>query len=595
MAKKQAGLQPILGRADTSLIAAAGAAAQANVPKDLSKIFQGTADAHANLMQSISNNFAKIELQVANNNKEMKDYMSTGYDQVYNGTFTDAQIEDRLGRLKDLEADWKAIPRGKKGEKDRAKWKNKANKYFGEQKTLNETMMTIATLSKNNQLEDLEPGEAKLFSGIANMMGNLDAKGPKATETYDETTGKTTYSITYKDENDQEQTISKTGDELKNLIPVKYHAASTHIEEQMTKILNSGAKKGLVYEDDEKLAVSQGIVNFIEGTDQPDAAWRTLQTYKSGSMDESFKQALYNKNSLGPQILVALENAGQIKDMNEDGDINQEDVNMVTEENYNKLVKGILSDRKAGAKIYSDWWAATEGQSQFDKGYKTRNIEEGNEVDGISLLPTKGKSTKSNLFQNDFKWHSNSAINQVGIKINNREPIPLSGGRKFVFFEDDNAYYMLDSNGKKVDSNPVKNKDEIFTNVFGGDEDGLSGGFKNTEFYQSVLDFGKKETFDLPKDMAGKDVIGGLYGRTFQGSAATVIKEVQDMLVPNAIVEQVTKYGSSYVFGDRDRIKVTIPDGRGEGVPYVYEFDVGGGDFENTAKEYNSNLKKYFK
>ena len=153
MAKKQAGLQPILGRADTSLIAAAGAAAQANVPKDLSKIFQGTANAQANLMQSISNNFAKIELQVANNNKEMKDYMSTGYDQVYNGTFTDAQIEDRLGRLKDLEAEWKTIPRGKKGEKDRAKWKNKANKYFGAQKTLNETMMTIATLSKNNQVE----------------------------------------------------------------------------------------------------------------------------------------------------------------------------------------------------------------------------------------------------------------------------------------------------------------------------------------------------------------------------------------------------------------------------------------------------------
>ena len=58
------------------------------------------------------------------------------------------------------------------------------------------------------------------------MIGNLDPNGPKATETYDETTGKTTYSITYKDENDQEQTISKTGDELKNLIPVKYHAAS---------------------------------------------------------------------------------------------------------------------------------------------------------------------------------------------------------------------------------------------------------------------------------------------------------------------------------------------------------------------------------
>ena len=459
MAKKQAGLQPILGRADTSLIAAAGAAAQANVPKDLSRIFQGTVNAHANLMQSIS----KIELQVANNNKEMKDYMSTGYDQVYNGTFTDAQIEDRLSRLKDLEAEWKAIPRGKKGESERAKWKNKANKYFGEQKTLNETMMTIATLSKNNQLEDLDPGEAKLFTGIANMMGNLDPNGPKATETYDETTGKTTYSITYTDENNQEKTISKTGDELKNLIPVKYHAASAHIEEQMTKILNSGAKKGLVYEDDEKRAVSQGIVNFIEGTDQPDAAWRTLQTYKSGTMTESFKQALYNKDSLAPQILIALENTGQIKDMDGDKDVDQDDVNMVTKDNYDKIVKGILSDRKAGAEIYSQWWAATEGQAQFDKGYKTRNLEEENEVDGISLLPTKGKSTKTDIF-NNRKRTPNSNINAVGLKINNREPIPLSGGEKFVFFEDENTYFLIDNEGKR--KRKAKDKNDIFTKVY---------------------------------------------------------------------------------------------------------------------------------
>jgi len=591
MAKKQAGLQPILGRADTSLIAAAGAAAQANVPKDLSKIFQGTADAHANLMQSISDNFAKIELQVANNNKEMKDYMSTGYDQVYNGTFTDAQIEDRLGRLKDLEAEWKEIPRGKKGEKDRAKWKNKANKYFGEQKTLNETMMTIATLSKNNQLEDLDPGEAKLFTGIANMMGNLDPNGPKATETYDETTGKTTYSITYTDANNQEQTISKTGDELKNLIPVKYHAASTHIEEQMTKILNSGAKKGLVYEDDEKTAVSQGIVNFIEGTDQPDAAWRTLQTYKSGTMTESFKQALYNQKSLGPQILVALENAGQIKDMNNDGDINQEDVNLVTEDNYNKLVKGILSDRKAGAKIYSDWWAATEGQAQFDKGYKTRDLEEENEVDGISLLPTKGKSTKSDIFSNN-KWTPNSNINAVGLKINNREPIPLSGGEKFVFFEDENTYFLIDNKGKR--KREAKDKNDIFTNVFGGDENGVSGGFKNSDFYQSVLDFGKKEEFDLPKNMEGEDVIGGIYPKTLQSSGATVIKEIQDILVPNAVVEKITQTNPQY-YGSRDRIRVTIPDADGPGQDYTYDFDVGGGDFVTNAKQFNSNLQKYFK
>jgi len=309
-------------------------------------------------------------------------------------------------------------------------------------------------------------------------------------------------------------------------------------------------------------------------------------------MTESFKQALYNKDSLAPQILIALENTGQIKDMDGDKDVDQDDVNMVTKDNYDKIVKGILSDRKAGAEIYSQWWAATEGQAQFDKGYKTRNLEEENEVDGISLLPTKGKSTKTDIF-NNRKWTPNSNINAVGLKINNREPIPLSGGEKFVFFEDENTYFLIDNEGKR--KRKAKDKNDIFTNVFGGDENGVSGGFKNSDFYQSVLDFGKKEKLDLPKDMLGEDVPGGIYAQTLQSSTG-VIEKIQNILIPSAVVEQVRQGLNPDYYGDRDRIRVTIPDADGPGKDYVYEFDAGGNsDAVNNAKAFNSNLKKYFK
>ena len=73
--------------------------------------------------------------------------------------------------------------------------------------------------------------------------------------------------------------------------PTKLLASTSHLPAD-----GRGAKHD-TYCISEKNAVSQGIVNFIEGTDQPDAAWRTLQTYKSGTMTESFKEALYNQKS----------------------------------------------------------------------------------------------------------------------------------------------------------------------------------------------------------------------------------------------------------------------------------------------------------
>ena len=95
--------------------------------------------------------------------------------------------------------------------------------------------------------------------------------------------------------------------------------------------------------------------------------------------------------------------------------------------------------------------------------------------------------------------------------------------------------------------------------------------------------------------MLGEDVPGGIYAQTLQSSTG-VIEKIQNILIPSAVVEQVRQGLNPDYYGDRDRIRVTIPDADGPGKDYVYEFDAGGNsDAVNNAKAFNSNLKKYFK
>ena len=59
MAKKQGiGLQPILGRADNTLVQGAYRAAVANKPVDMRQQFQNTAIVHGQMLKNISANFA---------------------------------------------------------------------------------------------------------------------------------------------------------------------------------------------------------------------------------------------------------------------------------------------------------------------------------------------------------------------------------------------------------------------------------------------------------------------------------------------------------------------------------------------------------
>jgi len=486
MAKKQ-GLQPILGAADSTLVNAAYRAAISNKPVNMKQQFQNTANAHANMLNSISKNFKTIVEGEKLYNQEMKDTLDPLYAQFEDGTLTDGLLESRLGQLETFKEDWKKIPKGKKGEAARSKWKNKVNRYLSDQKGIMGTLVTAGNLSKNGELHDLSAKDAQTVTAVANLHGGKTGDGATAVE-INNSDGTTSFKITPK----QGSPYTVTSDELKNILPIKYHKSAEKFTSINTGVLKDGKTTGLEYGDNEKTAVSNDVVNFIEGQgENKTAAYRSATLHKDGGMTMSFKEALYSKDGLAPEILDALISAGQIEDGNNDGKIDQKDVTMLTEENYNAMVDGILGDHRVGSRILGDWYASTEGQRQFDKGKKSRKGSgttpgKGDDTSFKSIASSKGQILLTPQSDGNV-YFSATQLDEFSKQMIARDDFDLGSSGKFTWDEN----YYGEGKGSYINSknNKPLSKKGLFKALTNTDGKSFTNAFTLSKPYNAVEDW----------------------------------------------------------------------------------------------------------
>ena len=482
MAKKQ-GLQPILGAADSTLVNSAYRAAISNKPVNMRQEFQNTATAHANMLNSISKNFKSVVEGEKLYNQEMSDTLDPLYAKFEDGTLTDGLLESRLGQLETFKEDWKKIPKGKKGEAARSKWKNKVNRYLSDQKGIMSTLVTAGNLSKNGELHDLSVKDAQTVTAVANLHGGKTGDGATAVE-INNPDGTTSFKITPK----QGSPYTVTSDELKNILPIKYHKSAEKFTSINTGVLKDGKTTGFEYGDDEKTAVSNDVVNFIESQgENKDAAYRSATLHKDGGMTMSFKEALYSKDGLAPEILNALENAGQIKDKDNDGDVDQDDVDKyVSEGNYNTVVDGILKDHRVGSKILGDWYASTEGQRQFDKGKKSRKVSGKTPGTGdASSFKNISSKSSGNVEVAPNEYVNFATLDGYSKKMNAREPFDLGSRGSFTWDKKAQG-----GNGSYVDQTgtPVSKK-LMFLALSDAEGKEMNNQFSQSPAYQAVEDW----------------------------------------------------------------------------------------------------------
>jgi hypothetical protein len=500
MAKKQ-GLQSIIGRADTTLVNAAYNAAVANKPVDMRQQFQNTALVHANMLNSISKNFQTIVEGEKLYNQEMKDTLDPLYTQFENGTLTDGLLESRLSQLDGFKAEWKKIPRGKAGEAERSKWKNKVNRYLQDQKGIIGTLVTAGKLSKAGELHDLSEKDAQTVTAVANLHGGKTGAGATATE-INNPDGTTSYEI--KPAAGDAYTV--TSEELKNILPIKYHKSAENFVSINTSVLKDGKTTGLEYGDDEKTAVSNNVVNFIENQgENKSAAYRSATLYKDGGMKMSFKEALYDKEGLAPEILDGLIAAGQIQDENNDGTINKEDVKAMNKATFNEMADAILKDYRVGSRILGDWYASTEGQRQFDKGKKTRRGSgtpgAGEDTSFTSIASKTGNVQLTPQNEGNI-YFSAKQLDQFSKQMIAREDFDLGSSGKFTwdenFYGEGQGSYINSQNNKPV------SKKGLFQALTNTDGKQLSNSFTLSNPYKAVEDWynpgGFSEKRELVKD-----------------------------------------------------------------------------------------------
>ena len=337
---------------------------------------------------------------------------------------------------------------------------------------------------------------------MANLHGGKTGDGATAVE-INNPDGTTSFKITPK----QGDAYTVTSDELKNILPIKYHKSAEKFTSINTNVLKDGKTTGLEYGDDEKTAVSNDVVNFIEGQgENKAAAYRSATLHKDGGMTMSFKEALYSKDGLAPEILAGLVAAGQIEDGNNDGKIDQKDVTMLTEENYNAMVDGILKDHRVGSRILGDWYANTEGQRQFDKGKKMRKGSKttpgaGDETSFKSIASSKGQVRLTP--QNDGNiYFSATQLDQFSKQMIERKDFDLGSSGKFTwdenFYGEGQGSYINSQNNKPV------SKKGLFQALTNTDGKSLTNAFTLSNPYKAVEDWynpgGFSEKRELVKD-----------------------------------------------------------------------------------------------
>ena len=554
-----------MGYADSTLVGAAYRASMAGVPADMSGIHEKMAESHKKSMENITKTFKSYMETTKAYNKEMDDTLQPLLNSTENGTFVDGMLDTRLDKIQGFKDEWKKIPRGKNGDKERAEWKNKVSRYLNSQQLATNMLSSAATLSKNGQLEDLEPNDAQLVTGIANLFGGKTDAETVATE-IDNGDGTTSYFIMINDPENPGTKIkyTKTVDELNGLLPVKHHGAATKVESLITGILADGKLKNSKYGDNEILSTTNDIVNFINDTEDPRSAWRTLSTLKTGGMEISFKEALHTQGDLSNEIIKALAAAGKVTDEDNSGTIDQKDVDMMNAANYKAMVSNILDDQNVGARVFGDWFARTEGQSQFKKGNQFRPVDkdDGSKTGGHVGGPMPGVGWVKGEKKQEYRGYID----------------------KFADFQGNYGNWKFDEvEGKYYDSD-AKEKVYITAYEVAQKEDAAKGDSESDFKYNKA-----KVEAEKPKNEAGETVVGGVFGSFFQEDDDDQIIKMKRMFPPSFTFKETGQFlGMGFGFG----VEIHHPT---EGLLGTYKFDRSGGeDANNQAKAFNTAMAPHF-
>ena len=365
-------------RADATLVGAAGVLAREMGPRDMTGSFDKVIEARGELLETMEKNFKSTLKNIDSANAELKETMEVLNKKLNNGDLTGTEREELQLKMEDYRSRMKAIPRGKKGKKQRDDLMYEINREIKTSKNRDEAITDVLGSINNDQYDP-----AQLAAPYINFLEQIAKDGaeeetdPGFSKTKDES-GETIYSYTYIDGNGDEQVIeADIYDIQKKINGTKKDYEFIKNQNEVIFQWEEYAKKNphMKFEDIYNKISREMETSFNISPDK----FKSIINHSMGWSDKSYVETLRDTNSDEfKSIIKALDNMNADEfDFDGDGSITNAD--FVTEENINTMIKALTdpdaAQRRVAHKVAAKFYADTEARKAFNFGVQNRPVD----------------------------------------------------------------------------------------------------------------------------------------------------------------------------------------------------------------------------
>ena len=429
----------IAGKADSTLVAMAAKAEIADKPMDTSIESAAMLETYGQFMQGLGtiydNEMAKLEAE----KKPLEDIYGKVITEVTNGTYTDTEITKVQEYINQLREDFKAIPRGKKGEAQRQALQARINKFYNGYDASSAENLTFATLIDGGEYSDVTMGgylkniDRHITSAEASEIFRHLAAGEGTGYNLNFVNDSKSYDIKM----DSGETITVRQEDLSKIFGYQNIEAETSMDQLGAGYAELGASEGTEFDINE----ASGFIRKRVFTD--DKAFEFIVKRQQLGNEMSYYEALHKEESFMTADMFKTINdlSPSLKSKYGGGDdLDAEDFTGVDDKNYKELVRAITDpsdpnfNRKLAYKLAADWHTGALDQ-KFKDGEKMRKKGSGGGGGGGTKFPWGNSIGTSKPVENVISWWKGDV--PVGdIKFSNKDEIYFDkDSNQWIFYD----------------------------------------------------------------------------------------------------------------------------------------------------------------
>ena len=579
----------IAGKADNTLVKMSALAEMADKPADTSAVSDALLESYGQFMIGMGkvydNEMAKLEAE----KKPLEDVFGKVISEVSNGTYTNEEITQVQGYIDQLREQYKAIPRGKKGETQRQQLQARINKFYNSYEAGGGENLTYAKLIDNgeydaNNMEGFIKGRRISNAESMEIFNKLGSKDYQLSFENDEKN----YRIKLK----TGETINVAQSELSGIFATDQPDAEGNYDTVDAFYKTLGQAEGSVWDATE---ASNNIQKKVFTTD---GAFAYIIKRAQGSATMSFHEALHKEQ--GFMTAEMFKTLGEIDpkllekyDTDGDGDLDAGDFQ--NPENYKKLISTLTNtkdpdfNRKWAYKFAADWHAGKMKDS-FDAGEKMRKKGGGGGGGGTTTYPWGANKGQSRPIENILSWYQGDMdLNTLNKSLGGDEIIYDEDTEEWIYYDLSSGNEIPISTGPGVDGEPILN---IISKLWKNN---------STAYGNKMVDF-DWDALEFNAEIAGAGDDQNKNKKTSEGPTlkALMLKQGDYQFLSNNDRRKQLKdfINNTYDFGDKKvRVAMGLRASPGQNVQIITKFAGGGQErtkFTFTQKGF-ADLRKYLK